>query len=272
MRCMSPVRVKGGQFVPCGKCKFCMANRRADWSYRLQQELEVSSSAYFVTLTYADENLRQRGLSKRDVQLFLKKLRKYESKLEKPEGKKVSIRYYIVGEYGTRTGRAHYHALIFNASRETVERLPSIWEKGHVQVGTVGGASIHYVTKYHLNRFDNVPVGCEPSFTLMSRGNGGLGSNYVSKYRDWHRGLMQFHAVDHGHIRRLPRYYRDKIFPNKWERALHGMKMERLVLQEYWKQVDRLRATHFDPERWISDNIRHQYNSIVNKANELNYF
>lgn len=36
----------------CGKCYNCKATRIQQWSFRLQKELEGSTSAYFVTLTY----------------------------------------------------------------------------------------------------------------------------------------------------------------------------------------------------------------------------
>lgn len=47
-------------------------------------------------------------LCKRDVQLFLKRLRKY---LDKYEGQK--IRYFVTGEYGPESFRPHFHILLF---------------------------------------------------------------------------------------------------------------------------------------------------------------
>lgn len=46
--------------------------------------------------------------SKRDAQLFLKRVRKNLSKYSDEK-----IRYYIVSEYGPKTFRAHYHVLFF---------------------------------------------------------------------------------------------------------------------------------------------------------------
>src|SRR5690625_7067719 len=83
MQCPSPISIKdpNGQHswqriqVPCGKCGACKHNRRADWSFRLQQELRDAESALFLTLTYSDENLpvTENGeitLRKKDTQLF----------------------------------------------------------------------------------------------------------------------------------------------------------------------------------------------------------
>lgn len=47
-------------------------------------------------------------LRKRDVQLFLKRLRKY---LDKYEGQK--IRYFVTGEYGPESFRPHFHILLY---------------------------------------------------------------------------------------------------------------------------------------------------------------
>lgn len=148
--CKAPVTIfrnKKRDLVPCGKCLWCLQKKRADWSFRLFQELNVSESAHFLTLTYDDEKLPEEGLRKRDLQLFFKKLRKSNS---------AKIRYYAVGEYGTRTSRAHYHAIMFNL--DVTCPVAQIWDKGHVQVGSVTPASIHYVTKYVINKHANFRV------------------------------------------------------------------------------------------------------------------
>ena len=119
MKCISPITLKiqnplnkdGKVIVPCGKCMNCLTNRRESWIIRLIEEFKTKK-ATFLTLTYNDENLvyadgEKPTLSKRDVQLFLKRLRKSLKK---------SIKYYCVGEYGTRTNRPHYHFILFNSS------------------------------------------------------------------------------------------------------------------------------------------------------------
>lgn len=151
MKCISPllIRTDGRRdVVPCGKCNFCLQTKRADWTFRLQQELKISSSAFFLTLTYDNDNIPFSSagvpeLRKRDCQLFMKRLRKENSK---------SLRYYTVGEYGTVTSRPHYHSILFNLDLQMVSQLPKIWSLGHVHVGDVKTASIHYVTKYVINR------------------------------------------------------------------------------------------------------------------------
>jgi len=108
---------------PCGNCLSCLQKKRATWSFRLLQEMYVSESAYFLTLTYDNENVPRNEsgipiLNKRDLQLFKKRLRKFNKKYTK-----VSVRYYSVGEYGTRSYRPHYHSIIFNVTSTTTSRL-----------------------------------------------------------------------------------------------------------------------------------------------------
>lgn len=151
MKCISPllIRTDGRRdVVPCGKCNYCLQTKRADWTFRLKQELKISSSAFFLTLTYADDCIPFSSadlpeLRKRDCQLFMKRLRKENSR---------QLRYYTVGEYGTVTFRPHYHSILFNLDLQLVSQLPKIWSLGHVHVGDVKTASIHYVTKYVINR------------------------------------------------------------------------------------------------------------------------
>jgi len=160
MRCIRPLTLKTGLTVPCGHCNFCLANRRADWSFRLYQENKVSQSSHFLTLTYDDSTVPVGddclSLCKRDLQLFIKRLRKENGS---------RIRYYSVGEYGTQTSRPHYHSIMFSLDVKTVQKLPEIWGLGNVHVGQVNAASIHYVTKYVINS-DREVSGREPPFLV----------------------------------------------------------------------------------------------------------
>lgn len=151
MKCISPVYLEKGA-VSCGKCVNCLSRLRNEWTFRLEQELLHSDSCYFMTLTYADENLRfvtddgvcvdKPTLSKRDFQLFMKKLRHDEERL----------RYYAVGEYGSETNRPHYHLLLFNFSQPGLLKVHRTWQLGGVMVDAVNDARLHYMTKYHMNK------------------------------------------------------------------------------------------------------------------------
>ena len=97
--------------IPCGQCYGCIEDKRREWFVRLNSHLESADSASFITLTYEDEKLPKTSegihtLCKEDLQKFFKRLRYYY--------KWKKIKYYAVGEYGTKTERPHYHAIIFN--------------------------------------------------------------------------------------------------------------------------------------------------------------
>lgn len=225
MECLGPITVKKSpgdpkQFirVPCGKCASCLERKRSQWTFRLLQELKVSFSAWFVTLTYNDEN-EPGYISKVDVQLFIKRLRKWISD-HSADPKK--LRYFIVGEYGKNTFRCHYHGILFNTPEEinlATEKnynkiLEDLWGKGFVHVGDVTGRSIGYTCKYIIN--EKVKwIGdkkLQLSFNLMSR-KPGIGVCYVEKMGSYHNENKIHYAVgDNGKKTALPRYYRDKIF------------------------------------------------------------
>ena len=195
--------------VPCGKCPSCLANKRASWAFRLQQELKDSKSAKFVTLTY-DEKNNTGSLSKNDVQLFLKRFRALCQKVDAD----YKVRYYLTGEYGSNTFRPHYHMLIFNipvlSEIELYETINKAWKNGSSFIGDVTPASIMYVAKYLL-KGSVTPDGCEEPFSLMSR-RPGIGFQYVERMADWH-AEEQRTFVQSGSVKQtMPRYYKDKIF------------------------------------------------------------
>ncbi|MBA7539829.1 hypothetical protein ES705_32114 [subsurface metagenome] len=177
-------------------------------------------------MTYADANLpigraEQSSLCKRDVQLFLKRIRKHANKSTLGKGKTVKvseikgnepkIRYYIVGEYGTKTNRPHYHGLYFNLPVDIISEFQELWKLGFVYIGSVTDASIHYVTSYIINR-QKENEGIENSFSIMSR-KPGIGNSYLEDAEKWHKKGLVFYVVNEGGFRqRIPRYYKRKIF------------------------------------------------------------
>lgn len=211
---------------PCGKCLYCLEKRRLPWTVRLTHERKYWSRfgipTYFVTLTYDDVNLSKDGVSKRDIQLFIKRLRKYYASLESN-----NLKYFCVSEYGPTTHRAHYHLILFGFNRNTSTALQIIskcWDKGFVKVSRVKPARIKYVTKYSTKFFDKLndsnsenfdeassPSNCNPEFRLISKG---IGISFVSPQNvDYYRNnpdklFLMLDDVKYA----LPRYYRDKIF------------------------------------------------------------
>lgn len=214
----------------------------------------MSTSAHFLTMTYVNEHLPINPisgtpeLSKRDLQLFKKRLRKCQ---------KDPIRYYSVGEYGSITHRPHYHSILFGLSPLVVPKLADIWSLGHIQVGSVTPASIHYVTKYVINKHNDFK-GREPPFSLMSR-RPGIGVGYLDKLTAWHREDDRMYVVvPGGYKQQIPRYYRDKIW-TPFERSLISFQSGVDVNAEkvYLDEIDRLiKLGQNDPHAYYVERLR----------------
>lgn len=254
MRCPNPNFVwPAGKViaVPCGKCLGCLSNKRNDWSFRLMQEYKVSRSAYFVTLTYSDRFVPRCGVVKRHLQLYLKRLRKLSPRL----------RYYAVGEYGSKTGRPHYHAIIFNSQEDFIRENWSLLDRktgrrvaiGICHIGRVTEASVSYVLKYVVQSGAAVEGQNNP-FAIMSRGYG-LGLNYLTdEMVSWHRSDGKMFAINYGEKVRLPRFYKDKIWPDsqwsdwKWrrEKVLKKARKEAEIKEEKHNAI--MKKKGYSPE------------------------
>jgi len=188
MACITPFNVKMKDStlrvqVPCGVCPDCRARRASAWSFRLMQEDKTATSSTFLTITYDTRHVHftKSGfmdLNKKDLQNFFKRLRYYHGE----QGNK--IKYYAVGEYGGRTKRPHYHAIIFNGN---VELMQNAWPFGQLHYGDVSGASVGYTLKY-ITKPKTVPLHRNddrtPEFSLMSKG---LGKNTL--HQTWFNGI-----------------------------------------------------------------------------------
>lgn len=216
--------------VPCGHCINCQMKKRKDMSVRLAHEASQHEKCCFLTLTYNDDNvpttdwndlsdpvkqfdnglgsLPELTLCPRDVQLFMKRLRR---RLEYHLGIK-GIRYFAVGEYGGRTHRPHYHVLIFGWSPSdlvyhkmhkgnVVYRSPLIedlWtvrrsldsadrvSLGFSSVSEVTPFVAKYAARYVTKKFARISQddshSIVPEFTLQSVRNGGIGATWFDKY------------------------------------------------------------------------------------------
>lgn len=92
----------------------------------------------FITLTYADD---PGVLDYRDFQLFMKRYREVNG----------DVRFFVVGEYGGKTHRGHYHAILFGHAPVNVGfsvSLREVWNLGFCYDGTVTPHSIGYVSGY----------------------------------------------------------------------------------------------------------------------------
>lgn len=195
--------------VPCGHCVECMQDKANEWSYRVMREFDHCGRVGCVlTLTYDNNHLPADGcVSRRDLQLFLKRLRKYIQPIK--------VKYFGCGEYGTDNGRPHYHLVIIgwqpvdlffvkkskkNTHLYRSPTIDKIWQQGIAGVAQVTAESVKYSAKYLQKLFFDEHSGKIPPFLSMST----------------HPGFGAFEALErvatdsiyvNGYRRKVPRYY-----------------------------------------------------------------
>lgn len=207
-----------GLKIPCGKCIGCKLEHSRQWAVRCMHEKRMHGASAFLTLTYSNANLPLGGtLVKRDLQLFMKRYRKYAG---------TGIRFFACGEYGETTHRPHYHVLLLNS--DLVDRKPvssgseytlyeskilsSLWTAGSHVIGNVDFESAAYVARYCTKKITGPMAadhyqGREPEFLVMSR-RPGIGTAYIEKYQS--EMYTHDNVIVNGVPSSLPRFYDTK--------------------------------------------------------------
>ena len=237
--------------IPCGQCIGCRLDYSRMWADRCLLEAQQYEHNAFITLTYDDEHLpplkdvlnvetgeisKWPSLVPDELTKFMKDLRRYYDYHFKHK----DIRFYACGEYGGKSGRPHFHILVFNMpplpdlkhwfTTDQHEKIyhsdilqNDIWKKGICSVGELTWNSAAYVARYVVKKqkgntkglvdlCGNLVSGIEPEFTRMSRMPG-----IAWKYYDEHK--HQFYETDEivmsirGQVRSIkpPRYF-DKLY------------------------------------------------------------
>ena len=244
--------------LPCGGCIGCKLDKANEWAARCIYESEKWKHNHFITLTYSEENTRdltkscvdvttgevtdKLSLNKRDLQLFLKRLRSHY----KREFNHTNIRFFACGEYGEHTERPHYHLILFNLPIIDLEpffinkhhqqiyrskTIEEIWGKGHVSVGELTFESAAYVARYTLKKLTKAEaecIGIEPEFINMSR-KPGIGADYLKdNYKEIYENdeLILRKSVDKV-VKQKPIKYFDKLYEQIDPEALYDIKLNR---------------------------------------------
>lgn len=218
--------------IPCGQCLGCRLDYSRAWADRMLLELiSNNQAAIFLTLTYRNSDIPYAvddsdvpvsfSLCYRDVQLFLKRLRKCFCEKK--------IRFVFAGEYGSRTKRPHYHAIIYGLTlddfpaRRVVgvnelsqsyfsdSALENLWGKGFVAFSSVTYKTCAYVSRYNVKKIYG--DGAMPSeyaakpFLQMSR-RPGIAGQYLLDHPDVYSTSNIYVPTDDGAQKiPLPRYY-----------------------------------------------------------------
>lgn len=219
--------------LPCGQCVQCRIQRSREWAMRCMHEASLHKENAFVTLTYNDENMPDRGmLDYPEFQRFMKRLRKRLG----------PVRFYMCGEYGELNWRPHYHACLFGRDfadkvffKATSEQgaiytsavLSELWPHGFASTGDVTFQSAGYVARYclqkvngdaarfHYAREDSRGVySLPPEFNRMSL-KPGIGAEFLRK---WETDIYphDYVVIAGGKKVKPPKYY-DKVYARKNE-------------------------------------------------------
>ena len=177
--------------IPCGHCIACRLAKAKEWTTRVCIEALDYENSYFITLTYDEAHMPYDGqLSKRDLSLFIKRLRH-----------KISFKYFACGEYGDEKistigiARPHYHLIILTNDELKLKSLAKpnsfisqeiaeTWKFGFHEVCYADEGCISYTAGYVYkkqirNKNDDQKV--KPFVTCSDQP--GFGFNYFLKHK-----------------------------------------------------------------------------------------
>lgn len=194
--------------VACGKCVECLQQKSNEWAHRIVDECKQHKDNCFITLTYNDDFKPSNGsLVRRDLQLFIKRLRKHLEPLK--------IRVFYCGEYGKKALRPHYHLIVFGwkpsdlffwqkeqngAALYRSPELEKLWTYGFSSVGDVSVDSAKYCAKY-MQKLQKLPDGLVKPFVGMSN-RMGIGYDSIDP-----ASLTADRIYHAGKSVKVPRYY-----------------------------------------------------------------
>lgn len=230
--------------LACGQCHGCRLERSRQWATRCIHESQMHAQNCFITLTYDDDHLPQRGqLNYSDFQKFMKRLRK--------KTHPIKVRFYLGAEYGEQNERPHFHACLFNhdwhdkefltksptgAKIYTSKTLQELWPNGYSSTAELTFQSAAYVARYcmqkvtgkaaeeHYKRQDeNGEYQLTPEFNKMSL-KPGIGAGWLDKYEA--DVYSHDHVIVNGVACTPPKYY-DKLLKRRNPERIEELKNER---------------------------------------------
>ena len=218
---------------PCRKCFYCLQQRAREWALRCYLECKEHKENCILTLTYEKS---PRSLQERDVQLFLKRLRKkiYPRK----------IKYFYGGEYGSLTKRPHFHMIVFgwrpndcvpyNDDYFNSKLVNDCWGHGYVTIDLLPTHDgIAYTCGYVLKKaFEKIPQNLTQPFQRSSKGLGK--SAFLANWYKYYSDGIYFQGKKY----RPPEYF-DYLLK------------QRLSKEEYYKYVlvDRYEKIEYEPHK-----------------------
>lgn len=270
--------------IPCGQCAACRLEYARQWAIRCMLESQYHDENYFVTLTYDDEHVPWsryvdqltgelvpiQTLVKKDMQDFFKRVR-----ADLDYRGFSGFRYFCCGEYGDKSARPHYHAIMFGLHLDDLvqyeeteygilyesEFLTSKWRNGRVIIGGVTFQSCSYVARYVMKKqkgksseiYDYYNI--VPEFTLVSRRPGIAKEYFLEHFSDIYRtDSVVLPEQLSGSICVSPPRSFDVWMTDLEEIALDGIKAQRKEVAEALQEL-KLSQTDMDiHQMWEAEN------------------
>ncbi len=242
--------------IPCGKCIGCRIDYSRDWALRCQLESMYHSRTMFLTLTYDDEHVPHSSyidnitgefkdiltLFPDDFTKFMKRLRiNYKRKYDK------ELRFYACGEYGSKTLRPHYHAIVFGLDLDDLslvkqsgtgadlfesEFVNKSWNKGYALLSESSFDACAYVARYVMKKRkgkDSVEYetyNIEPEFVRMSR-MPGIATNYYEEHK---HDIYKYDEIilNDGKVFKPPVFF-DKMYEDEFPEEFAKVKEKRIM-------------------------------------------
>lgn len=253
------------QAFQCGRCFECLTRRREEWTNRIALEAEYNPPAVFLTLTYDPLYCDGRLHYKDHMVPFIREYRRILAPRK--------LRYCLVGEYGGRTHRPHYHMILFGQDIGEVDDIVlRLWRKGHHDIGLLEYGGAKYVAKYHIlakisklpywDKEDEQPMmrhagryfdecydeyvdesfECTeaPEFFTMSR-NPGIGASCLTdELKESLRSRPSPRMSVNNKIVSMPRYIRNKVYDDAMKEEIYEKLKQQQDehVQNFCKQFD----------------------------------
>lgn len=300
--------------IPCQNCIECRMAKASEWAFRCMKEAQEYDNNIMVTLTYDDENLpkgtkidpetgetsESYTLDHRDVQLFMKRLRKKYG---------ANIKEYGCGEYGSdkeyvdwrgnirqATERPHYHIILFNLEVEDLEfwkmskcewssienplfkskSISQLWDKGHVDLNEVNYETCRYVAGYVMKKWKGrgsdehyLLKGQKPPYTFSSR-RPGIGHAFFMRNKEKFMNEETFWQKTRKGVVELPhiRYF-DKLIEKEDPEIMQQIKNNR-VDKAYESNKALMLKTDIQMHEYVDNKIsKQEYKAKFNHKRDL---
>ena len=284
--------------IPCNKCTGCRTEYSRQWAMRITHEASLwqrTSGNTFITLTYNDNWLPTHNtLIKRDFTLFMKRLRK-----KRKSNKQNPIRFYMCGEYGEKSDRPHYHAILFNTlfkkedkigkNLYTSTELQDLWSwtnpenksqkesMGYVSHGDVTFQSAAYVANYVQKKINGKkkdqhykiknPLDKKTGVYLTHRQQEyaqmsrkpGIAGDWLTQWKDEVYRNDSIH-ID-GRKMKPPKYY---------DRQMEILEPQKIAIIKAQRKIEMESLQHlFTPEALKQKEVHHKAKMALYKRNQL---